>query len=138
MRLEHLNIKVNNIEDSVRFYQTVFPNWKVRGEGMWSVNGKPGRWLHIGDDFQYLTLNANDENKHHHFENQPIGLSHFAFEVSDLQGIVSRLQQAGYEPSGQGAESDHRTNIYFRDPSGFEIEFVQYHSNEISERNYYG
>jgi len=74
MRLEHLNIKVNNIEDSVRFYQTVFPNWKVRGEGMWSVNGEPGRWLHIGDDFQYLTLNANDGSKHHHFKNQPIGL----------------------------------------------------------------
>jgi hypothetical protein len=34
-----------------------------------------------------------------------------------------------------GAEDLHRKNIYFIDPAGFEVEFVQYLSGIPEERN---
>jgi len=136
-RLEHLNIKVKNIEDSVRFYQTAFPHWAIRGQGEWQVNDKPGRWLHIGDDHQYLTLNDNGDNNLSDFEKHPVGLSHFAFEVTGLEHLINRLTEAGFIKSGDGNPTQFRSNIYFFDPSGFEIEFVEYFSDDPSLRNQY-
>ena len=42
---------------------------------------------------------------------------------------------AGYEPSHAGAENPHRRNVYFIDPHGFEVEFVEYGSDVPAERN---
>ena len=45
VRLGHANITVRDIEGMIRFLQTAFPEFRVRGEGL-SQDGS--RWLHIG------------------------------------------------------------------------------------------
>jgi len=34
VRLEHANLTVRDIEEMIRFLQTAFPEFRVRGEGM--------------------------------------------------------------------------------------------------------
>ena len=69
------------------------------------------------------------------FESNDLGLSHFAYVCGDIDGVIHRLEAAGFEISNEGAQSEFRKNIYFIDPNGFEVEFVQYLSDIPSERN---
>lgn len=49
--------------------------------------------------------------------------------------MIARLEQAGFEIADNGANETFRRNIYFIDPDGFEVEFVQYLSDLPNERN---
>lgn len=64
-------------------------------------------------------------------------MAHFAFVVNHLPRLIQRMQQAGYAVSHAGEETPHRRNVYFIDPYGFEVEFVEYISDINSERNNY-
>jgi hypothetical protein len=49
--------------------------------------------------------------------------------------MKSRLAKAGFEVHKEGATHPHRANLYFLDPNGFEVEFVEYASDLPAERN---
>lgn len=135
MHLEHLNLVVKDMEESLKFYQTAFPHWHVRcqGESVWY--GTPRTWLHFGDDYQYLSLNDNGLGENRNLESNDIGLSHFAYVTDNIEAVIKRLVDAGYSIAKQGAEEPFRKNVYFFDPNGYEIEFVEYLSDIPSERN---
>lgn len=137
MRLEHLNLIVKDIEASVRFYLAVFPTWQARGQGEDEWYGKARRWVHIGDDCQFLTLNDDGEGDNRDLTGHQVGLAHFAFEVDDLALIEKRLQQIGVEVHHYGPNHPYRRNAYFMDPAGYEVEFVQYLSQDPKRRNQY-
>jgi catechol 2,3-dioxygenase-like lactoylglutathione lyase family enzyme len=128
---------VNDIPKSLAFYQAAFPHWGVRGgaEGAWY--GKPRTWVHFGDDYQYLSLNNNGEGQNRDLTGHQVGLSHFAFVTSDINGVIERLAEAGFNVDKGGAEDDYRKNVYYLDPDGYEVEFVQYYSDLPSLRNRY-
>lgn len=133
-RLEHLNLVVRDINASAKFYFTALPHWKVRDKGRSDWYGKERNWMHIGDDHQYLTLNDDGEDENRDLTGHQTGLAHFAFETSDINGLTERLTSAGYRPHSPG-KHEFRQNIYFVDPAGFEVEFVQYFSDEPEKRN---
>lgn len=134
-RLEHVNIVGKNIEKSVAFYQAAFPHWFIRahGDGQWY--GKDRRWVHFGDDYQYLAISDFGEGENRDLTGHSVGLAHFAFAVNDLDALIRRLDDAGYPVFKEGSDSRFRKNIYFLDPDGFEVEFTQYLSDLPSERN---
>ncbi len=135
IRLEHLNLVVNNIPKALTFYQAAFPHWKVRTEGPGEWNGKPRNWLHFGDDYNYLAFNDNGEGSNRDLEGHQTGLAHFGFVVTNLTALVDRLRAAGFTPSNDGADHPHRKNVYFEDTDGFEVEFVEYLTDLPIERN---
>ncbi|MCO4799868.1 MAG: VOC family protein [Colwelliaceae bacterium] len=135
IHLEHLNLVVKDIPAALHFYQAAFPHWKVRSKGQSTWHGKPRDWLHFGDDYQYLTFNNNGESANRDLTGHQVGLAHFAFVTSNLEQIIKRLANAGYEIAKEGADEPYRKNVYFIDPDGFEIEFVQYLSDDPLERN---
>ena len=137
MQLEHLNLVVSDIEASVAFYQTAFPHWKVRGQGTGEWYGKARRWLHFGDDYQYLTFNDDGDEGIRDVTGHQIGVSHFAYVTDDFDGIRKRLIDAGYRVYSEGNHTEYRKNVYFIDPAGFEVEFVQYMSDQANLRNDY-
>jgi len=53
----------------------------------------------------------------------------------NIEQMISRLENAGYSIAKAGAVDPFRKNVYFLDPDGFEVEFVQYLSDIPSERN---
>jgi len=135
LHLEHVNLVVDDIPAALKFYQAAFPHWKVRtsGDGEWF--GKPRKWLHFGDDYQYLTFNDHGEGGNRDLDGHQIGLAHFAFVTDDIDAVIKRLEDAGYEKAKDGAEEPWRKNVYFIDPAGFEVEFVQYLSDLPEQRN---
>ncbi|MFS1526249.1 VOC family protein [Microbulbifer sp. 2304DJ12-6] len=137
MHLEHVNLVVRDIPMSLSFYQAVFPHWQIRGGGEGEWYGKPRKWLHFGDNYQYLALSDHGDSDNRDLTGSQVGLAHFAFVTDNLQRLIERLDQAGFRPYKDGAESPHRKNIYFLDPDGFEVEFVEYLTDLPDERNHY-
>ena len=137
LHLEHLNLVVNDIPQTLSFYQAAFPHWAVRGGGQNDWYGKSRSWVHFGDDYQYLAFNDNGVGENRDLKGHQVGLAHFAFATNDIKGVITRLQEAGFEIAIDGAEDIYRKNVYFIDPNGYEVEFVEYVSDIPSERNRY-
>ena len=135
MYLEHVNLVVNNVDAMLHFYKAAFPHWYIRSEGQGDWHGKPRKWLHFGDERQYLALSDNGEQPNRNLTGHQVGLAHFAYVTSDIAAVISRLENAGYSIAKQGADNPFRKNVYFIDPAGFEVEFVEYLSDIPSERN---
>lgn len=137
LKLEHINLVVTNIKKTLAFYQAAFPHWTVRGGGDNDWYGKPRSWVHFGDEYQYLAFNDNGVDENRDLKGHQIGLAHFAFVTSDINGITTRLEQAGYPISVDRCKNEYRENIYFIDPNGYEVEFVEYSSDQPKQRNLY-
>lgn len=135
IRLEHINLVVKDMEASLQFYQAAFPHWFVRLRGNDSWYGTARQWCHFGDDYNFITFNDNGDGAARDLQSNAIGLTHLGFEVVDLAALEIRLKSAGFTPSHQGPQHQFRRNIYFIDPSGIEVEFVQYTSEIPEQRN---
>jgi len=135
MHLEHVNLVVNDLPAALKFYQAAFPHWHVRAEGDGDWNGKPRHWLHFGDDYQYLALSDHGEGNNRDLDGHQVGLAHFAYVTDNLDAVIKRLESAGFAIAKEGADSPYRKNIYFVDPTGFEVEFVEYLTDLPAERN---
>ena len=133
--IEHLNLVVSDIPASLKFYQAAFPHWRVRDAGESQWYGKPRKWLHFGDDYQYLTFNDNGVGDNRDLTGHQTGLAHFAFVTGNIDAVIDRLAEAGFTVDKDGADEPHRKNAYFLDPNGFEVEFVQYLSDSPEQRN---
>jgi catechol 2,3-dioxygenase-like lactoylglutathione lyase family enzyme len=121
LRFEHLNLACKNIDISQKFYQTLFPDWYVRAEGIY--NGS--RWMHFGNDQCYLTLNDSSEQNRVHQAYESIGINHVGFVIKDGEAMQKLLDSEGIEYYTLTApETKHR--IYVNDPDGNEIELVEY------------
>lgn len=137
MQLEHLNLVVDDMSKTLAFYQAAFPHWQIRGEGEGDWYGTYRRWLHFGDDYQFLTFNDNGLGKIRNLQSNDMGLAHFAFVTNNLDAVVARLEEAGFKVEKIGQTVDFRKNVYYLDPNGYEVEFVQYLSDIPAQRNIY-
>lgn len=137
-KLEHVNLVVKDINETLKFIQTAFPHWKIRGQGENAWSGKKRNWLHVGTDDYYITLNDGAAGENRDLTGHAPGLAHIGFEVDNIDAVVTRLQNNGYEIRTKGADHPHRKTVYFLDPAGFEFEFIQYFSDLPEERNLYG
>ena len=135
IQLEHVNMVVTDVDAALDFYQAALPHWRVRERQAGTWYGKPRTWVHFGDDYQYLVFSDNGEGENRDLSGHQVGLAHFAFVTSNLDALVSRMRAAGYEPDKDGADEPFRKNIYYIDPAGFEVEFVEYLSDIPAERN---
>ena len=135
LQFEHINLVVHDIPRSLAFYQAAFPHWRVREQGSGDWNGKDRQWLHFGDDYQFLTLNDNGEGDARDPGGHQPGLAHIGFATHNLDQLVARLEAAGFPVDHYGGSVAHRRSVYFMDPSGLEVEFVEYTSDLPQQRN---
>ena len=136
VRLEHANIAVRDIEGMIRFLQTAFPEFRVRGEG---ISNDGSRWVHIGTNETYIALGqclAEPEKRWTPYRGLP-GVNHLAYEVDDAEALRGRLKAAGYKDSTPPNAHPHRKRVYFYDSEGNDWEFVQYLSEDPAERHDY-
>ena len=137
-RLEHANLVVKDIQSSLDFLLTAFPLWRVRGEGQGKWAGRARSWLHVGDDDYYLTLNDGAEGEVRDLRGITPGLAHLGFVVDDVDSLIQRLTNKGYEIDIVGQNHPYRKAVYFIDPNGFQFEFIQYLSSDAVLKNQYG
>jgi len=136
LRLEHANICVRDVERMIRFLQTAFPKFRVRGEG---VKEDGTRWMHIGNDDTYIALNqASVEPAEEWVPYRGLpGINHLAFEVDDVKSLSDRMTRAGYRDSTVPNAHPYRRRVYFYDPEGNDWEFIQYLSTDPTKRSDY-
>ena len=138
MYLEHANITVGNIEETVEFFKTAFPEFRVRGHGESTIDGVTRRWLHFGTDVTYIALESvtsKDEGSRRAYKD--VGINHLGFVVRNVDEITANLTAAGYKQSIDVEPHPFRKRVYFYDKSGIEYEFTQYLSDKPIERNDY-
>lgn len=135
MHLEHLNLVVRDIPETLAFYKAAFPHWHIRSQGQAEWYGVLRNWVHFGDDDQYLTFNDDGSGENRDLSGHQTGLAHFGYVTANLQAVIDRLEDAGFEIAKPGADNPFRKNVYFIDPNGFEVEFVEYQSDLPEERN---
>ncbi|HEY3341380.1 MAG TPA: VOC family protein, partial [Anaerolineae bacterium] len=103
MTLDHLTIKVPDLERSSRFYQDVF--------GMPLLRAEPDtHYLGLGNSFMGIQPSGTDRAYIDHF---CLGLMAF-----DARGIVARLAQKGIAIEGEASID----SVRFVDPDGLHIQ----------------
>lgn len=133
MYLEHFNITVNDLQEAIRFFQTAFPHFKIRGGGK-----NMREWVHLGDDTTYIAINqAELDDKKAHNSYDTIGVNHLGFVVEDVAEIANNLLSTGYQRDYPKQEERFRIRDYFADADGNQFEFVQYLSEVPEEKNSY-
>ncbi|MBD2199661.1 MULTISPECIES: VOC family protein [Calothrix] len=121
IRFEHINLSCKDIDATKNFYQTLFPDWYVRAEGVF--NGD--RWMHFGNNQFYLALNDDSQQERVHKPYESIGINHVGFVIDDGEAMQKLLEAKGIDYyTMTAAETKHR--IYVNDPDGNEIELVEY------------
>lgn len=124
MRLEHVNITVNDIEQSRRFYAELF-GFETRWEGTASGEEGPIKAVHMGTGDTYVSLFEAENEGRAPADYSAAGLNHFGLHVEDLAPYRRRLAEMGVEPHLDEHYAPGE-RIYFYDPSGVEIELVTY------------
>ena len=135
-RLEHANLVVRDVDATIRFLRTAFPEFRSRFDGRDSLGR---RWVHFGTDETYIALSASTvepASRWTPYAGVP-GVNHLAYEVDDAEAVRARLAAAGYEDSTVPNRHPHRKRVYFFDPDGNDWEFVQYLSDDPAKRNDY-
>lgn len=131
--LEHVNITVNDLQETIKFFQTAFPHFKIRGGG-----NETREWVHLGDDDTYIAINQalqNDLNTPNSYDR--IGINHLGFVVQDVEEIAKNLLSNGYKRDYPKQVEQFRIRDYFADTEGNQYEFVQYLTEVIQEKNSY-
>lgn len=128
--LEHVHLGVKNLATTEEFLSAALPGFSRRGSGY--AEGY-GNWVHIGGQDNYIALTETD------VELDPKSLRHIGLVVDDIDAVIRRLEAVGRSPSDASALNSHpfRRRVYYRDDNGIHWEFVQYLSEDASQRNDY-
>ncbi|HLY10998.1 MAG TPA: VOC family protein [Planctomycetota bacterium] len=106
LRLTHVNLRVGNLPDAVRFYTEVLGLEPIPRND----RGGKGAWFRLGPTEVHL---AEDPSP------QPRSKRHFAVEVADLAEARRHADQKGAE-----IDQEDVGRFWMRDPSGNRIEIV--------------
>ena len=128
-KIEHVNITVPDIDEAIRFFSIVAPDFKVRRD---EVAQDGYRWAHIANDDCYFALQeshpgAKPEKPRTPYRNY--GMNHIGLVVENLEEIEGKLRAAGYQRSIDAPIEKYRRRRYFLDRFGFEWELVEYSSD---------
>jgi catechol 2,3-dioxygenase-like lactoylglutathione lyase family enzyme len=135
--VEHINATVQDIDRAVRFFTTALPEWRVRGGGTLDWYGKTIRWLHVGGDAHYIALQSGGDGPGPDWQSHRTAIKHVGLVVPSVQAVVERLQAAGFELDHWGGQTAHRNSAYVMLGNDFQVEFVEYPTQDVALRNAY-
>jgi lactoylglutathione lyase len=121
VQFKHTNVRVRDIDASLRFYQAL--GFEKRGrlqfEGAYNVYmGLPGD----GDTLE-LTVNESRDEPYDLGD----GYGHVAISVEDLDGVLRVLAEAGFGPEKPPYHPGGREEYlicFVQDPDGYRIELI--------------
>jgi catechol 2,3-dioxygenase-like lactoylglutathione lyase family enzyme len=118
--IDHINMRVNNLAESIAFYGDVF-GFEVK-EDYSHLEAEP--WVILGQkDTVYLCLYEHPDKRQ---AKDALRINHFGLAVEDFDAARERLEQLGVEILyGGPVDWPHSRSLYIRDPSGHEIELPE-------------
>lgn len=110
--LDHLNLSVKNLDETVDFYSKLF--------GFSVLKEQPEQDSKIiGNDKVKLCLYQSDDLQ----VSQNSGFNHFGFHIENFEDIITICKEMNIEIFyGGPIEWEKSSSIYIADPNGYEIE----------------
>ena len=112
--IDHVNMKVKNLQQSVEFYKNLF-GFEVKQEKNPNKTEAPSKI--IGNDKIKLCLyeipNMTPEG----------GINHFGFNISNFDKVLDACNELNVEILYGGAINWEKSrSVYIKDPNGYELE----------------
>ena len=112
--IDHVNMKVKDLEKSVEFYKNLF-GFEIKQEENENKLDAPSKI--IGNDTIKLCLYEVPDMS------PEGGIAHFGFNVVNFNEIIEKCKKLGVEILYNGPiEWEQSKSVYIKDPSGYEIE----------------
>ncbi len=112
--IDHVNIKVKNLEQSVEFYKNLF-GFEIKQEENANKLDAPSKI--IGNDTIKLCLYEVPDMS------PEGGIAHFGFNIKNFNEVIEKCKELGVEVLYGGVVDWERSkSVYIVDPSGYEIE----------------
>src|SRR6266542_4239761 len=108
--INHLALEVDDIDEALAFWESIFGPLKMRGRG------RQMAFIDMGDQFIALARGRTQP---------PAAHRHFGLVVDDKEAVRERLRELGVPVSGRGLD--------FRDPSGNLIQVVDYRDIQFTK-----
>lgn len=124
INIDHILIVVKDLEESINFYQHLgFQHL----ETIERPNDKVGIIKKENLTFELMQLPTGEETYREPRISSDIGFRHIGLRVDDLQEIYERLKDK-IQFEGQPVQSAGRGSrklLFFKDPNGVELHFIQ-------------
>ena len=136
MRIEHINMTVVKIEDTIEFLKIMYPTLEIIKS--WEGKTEKGneRWAHVKEkegDSYFALEQADFMDKTRLAMNTFHGVNHFGLIVEDMKSIVKSFNEKGIKYSVAEAV-DERIRVYCFDQHGFDYELIEYKTDDIIAR----
>ena len=116
MKIDHVAIAVNNVDDAVKQYKEVFAVDKVELETV-ETEGVRVAILHLGDSRIELMEPTRDDSPIKKFlEKKGQGLHHIALQTENIDGEVTRMKECGIQFLGDIKSGSRGTKVTFIHP----------------------
>ena len=112
--IDHVNMKVKDLEKSVEFYKNLF-GFEIKQEENPNKIDAPSKI--IGNDAIKLCMYEIPDMS------PEGGIAHFGFNIANFNEIIQKCEELGVEVLYGGiVDWDKSKSVYIVDPSGYEIE----------------
>jgi len=119
-QIDHINMKVKNLEATIEFYRDLF-GFEIKKRKDWK--GKEYAIIGVKDKAYLCVYEVGDLPR----DEKGVRLNHFGFHVKNFEDLESRLREKGIPMNYGGVvEYGKSRSIYIEDPNGFEIELSEH------------
>ena len=128
-RIEHLGIAVHDLEKAIEVYEKLLGTSCYKLERVES-EGVQTAFFQVGESkIELLKATSPESTIARFLEKQRAGFHHVAFETSDIDSELSRLQAAGFELIHQspkdGADNKRIAFLHPKSTAGMLVELCQ-------------
>jgi len=115
--IDHVNMKVKNLEQSVQFYKNLF-GFEIKQEENPNKNDVPSKIIG-NDSIKFCLYEVSDMTPEG-------GIAHFGFHIANFDEVIAKCGDLGVQILyGGEVDWEKSKSVYIVDPSGYEIELSE-------------
>ncbi len=127
MKMAHTMIRVRDLDRAIGFYSGFLGLKETRRKDLGDAILV---FLTDDDEQNFVELTFNKDGRDYDIGDQ---FGHLAFFADDLDAVISRVEQQGWDYRGSRPETGSKY-IFVKDPDGYDIEILQARQRLPGER----